>query len=356
MQSILVFPSSLDASLICLEDARKWKLKVIGASSVSNDPYKSWFDAWEYLPFIHEDHFASELDKIITRYNVSALAIPHAPSYQRIAEIKERFFPHIHFIEESPYVKQMSIINNARKLGKKSLETIKTMTGKSDPIREDFLTSLLSNALPLYGESSREKIIALCSIFVDAPKGDVIELGVFFGKSIYVLNRLAAYFKLGSTLAIDPWDMELSIQSESPQGIQKLSKVWDWETVFQGFLMNMQASHAGNFNYLRMPSSKAWQYYNTNTSVISAEFGDTPYTGKISILHIDGNHDEAIVSEDFRLWETRLQPGGWIVFDDYEWSQGSGPLNTVNQIKNEFAARIETFFVAGGAAFMKLKR
>ena len=354
MESVLVFPSSTEASLSCLKEARKWRWRVIGASSLENDPHKNHYDAWESLPFIHEDNFVVRLQQIIIQHNITALSIPHAPSYLRIENIKE-LLPNVTLIGNGPYINQVSVVQSYLQKAEEGLKLIRKLTGQDNALPKDFLASLLAHVLPLYGESSFQKIIALCAIFKDAPQGDVIEVGVFFGKSVFVLNRMSAYFNTGATLAVDAWDKDLSIQKESPQEIQQLSEVWNWDLVFQGFLINMQATHAGNFNYLRMSSTQAWKQYNSEKLISSSEFGDTIYKKKIAVLHLDGNHDQASVHEDFKLWSTNMLPGGWIIFDDYEWSQGDGPRKLVDRIRSEYQSRIERFFVEGGAAFIKLK-
>ena len=80
--------------------------------------------------------------------------------------------------------------------------------------------------------------------------------------------------------------------------------------------------------------------------------GETSYQGKISILHIDGNHDYEFVEKDSAIWSPMVQPGGWVIFDDFEWRFGDGP----KRAGGEFIERLkpETTFVEGGALFVQI--
>lgn len=353
-KSILVFPSTIDESVSFATDAKRWGRKVVGASSVENDPYVAHYAAWEKLPYINEDHFFERLKEIIEHHEVDSIFTPHAPTHLFLTKILNRL-PDIKLMGESPQSKNMNRVNDARQLASEGLRKISALTDQKDRLREDFLASLLAYAIPLYGECLLEKIYALCAIFCDAPKGDVIEIGSFFGKSAYVLNRLAAYFNTGLTISVDPWNMEDTIQKESPDNIQALSRVWDWDIVFQGFLLTMQGIHTPPFNYIRKASVQAYEQYSQSSFIESNQFGRTPVAGHIAVLHIDGNHDEQAVWDDLNLWGSKVVDGGWIIFDDYTWSQGDGPRIVADSMKKEERYKIEKNFVAGGAAFFKVR-
>lgn len=334
--TILVFPSSVDISLTFAQSNRENYTRIIGASSVDDDPHAQFFDHWERVPYIHEGDFSEKLKKLIKTHDIKEIYTPHAPSYLRLEEILCNLGDVI-LKGESPYDKQMQLVRNA--LNEDSL----------------FLASLIRHANTIYGECSAAKIRTLFRVFNQTPRGDVVEIGTFFGKSAYVLNRLAAYYNIGATLAIDPWQVDHSIQKKSPDAIQKLATLWNWELVFQGFLLNLKAVYVGAFNYLRLPSQQAWDVYTRNHDISSSDFGTTTYKGKIAVLHLDGNHDLASVQQDFDLWSQAIAPGGWILFDDYEWSQGDGPRQVADRIRHEWADRIDEFFVDAGTAFIKLK-
>jgi hypothetical protein len=144
------------------------------------------------------------------------------------------------------------------------------------------------------------------------------------------------------------------VQTDAPTHIQEASGGWDWDVVYQGFLVAMLSCASAPFNYLRMTSADAHATYVKSRAVTSPEFGETPLAGSIAILHLDGNHDEAAVAEDFALWGPLVVPGGWIIFDDYNWPHGDGPRKVADRAIAQYGARVRRSFVGGGAMFVNL--
>jgi hypothetical protein len=144
------------------------------------------------------------------------------------------------------------------------------------------------------------------------------------------------------------------VQGDAPIHIQEASGGWDWDVVCQGFLVAMLASASAPFNYLRMTSEAAHAHYAAQRSVASPEFGETQLAGEIAVLHLDGNHDEAAVAQDFALWGQHVVPGGWIIFDDYNWPHGDGPRKVADRAIAAYGPRVRRHFVGGGAMFINL--
>lgn len=356
MVTVLVIPSSIESSLPLLEAARKQGWKVVGASADPKDPHVDFFDFWSPLPFIHAQEFPSALKKLARELNITKIWTSHAPTFLFLNSNKN-LLPHgVTLVESSPYQMQLDFVSTALKAVDRQQAEISLRAGMPSQYPPSFVASLMTNAVNLYGECREEKGLGFCAALADAPKGDIVEIGSFFGKSAYLLNRISAWHSLGATIVVDPWRLEESIQHDSPMLIQHLSNVYDWDLVFQGFLIATAASSAGTaFNYIRLPSEQAWVLYSRNRKISSREFGTTKTSGKISLLHIDGNHDKSKVNQDFGLWSQRLADGGWIVFDDYEWSLGDGPRIVGDNARKSLGDRVTRDFVSGGALFLKVK-
>jgi SAM-dependent methyltransferase len=354
--SILIFPSALEASVRFAEDARQRGARTIGASSLEVDPNAAKFDAWVRLPFIGDERFFSDLERVVIEHGIDALYTPHAPSFHLLEQQLPLRLPALRLVGDGPFKRQMRKVQAGVEEARSNLAVIDGFAGRTTEFPVTLLAGLLAQVDEIHGECSREKILALCGIMPDAPKGDIVEIGCLYGKSSYILNRLGAHFDIGATLAVDAWNLELSVQHDAPMNIQKASGGWDWEIVYQGFLINMLGCSAAPFNYLRATSAQAHRHYRDARSVSSLEFGSTTFAGDISLLHIDGNHDEAAVEEDFQLWSPHLTAGGWIVFDDYNWPHGAGPRVVADRALRRFGGRVERHFVGGGALFMKISR
>jgi hypothetical protein len=355
VRTILVFPSNLDISVRFAAEARSWGWKVVGASSVADDSCAERYDQWVQVPYINDPLFFLALRSVAERFQIEAIHTAHAPTHLLLQTQLSRHLPKLRLFGDSPYQRQMRWVEYAFTHAADKLSCISEIKGQPTLIDPDWVAALLARADGIYGECSADKIVALCRIFPSAPRGDVIEIGSFFGKSAYVLNRLAHRYGIGLTVAIDPWDMGLSVQRESPEIIQALSAVWNWDRVFDGFLLTMQACSIPPFNYLKVRSADAWTRYREGAIIKTPEFGETAVAGSIAVLHIDGNHDEVAVAEDFALWGQRLAHGGWIVFDDYEWSQGDGPRRVGDRAISVYGDRLIRQFVAGGALFLKVR-
>lgn len=352
--AILVFPSCLESSVKFASEAKRWNGRVIGASSLDLDSYAAEYDAWEKLPFIGEPAFLDALEVIVERHAVSSVFTPHAPTYSFLETQLPSRLPNLKLVGDGPFKMEMNRVSGLLRQGEIDLVAVARHSFVRDQLPVQFLAGLMACTEALHGECSREKVIGLCAAASLTPKGDVVEIGSLYGKSTYVLNRLATYFGIGATLAVDPWRLDLTIQHDAPRAIQDASRGWDWETVYQGFLINMLAHGAPPLNYIRAPSAEAHIVYTSGQPVISREFGITMLHGSIAMLHIDGNHDEVAVAEDFELWSRRLEPGGWVVFDDYNWPHGDGPRRVADRAVSAYGSRLTRRFLAGGALFIRV--
>lgn len=352
--TILVFPSALEAAAKFAREAGQWGRRVVGASSLDVDPNASEFDAWDRLPFIGAPDFFEALGALAAREQITDLFTPHAPTFHLLEHELPKRLPALKLMGPGPFRRQMDRVTGALAEGKAGLAKAAEYGEGPSPLPVEFLAGLLVQVEAIHGECAREKILALCGVIPSAPKGDIVEIGALFGKSSYVLNRVGSYCGVGATLCVDPWDLGLSVQTDAPTHIQEASSGWDWDVVYSGFLVSMLACTAGGFNYLRMTSADAHGRYGQSRTVTSREFGATPLSGAISVLHLDGNHDEAAVAEDFALWGPLVLPGGWIIFDDYNWPHGDGPRKVADRAIAQYGARVRRNFVAGGAMFVNL--
>lgn len=352
--TILVFPSSLDASARFAEEAHRWGQCVVGASSVDTDPYATSYDAWERLPFIGENGFWGALGALVERRKIDSIFTPHPATFNFLAAELPSRLPRLAIVGEGPYKAEMRQIENAVEQARVAMTTIGEFGVAATPLPVQFVAGLLLQMERLYGQCSREKALAACAIAPSIVKGDVVEIGSLFGKSTYVLNRLASYCGIGATLAVDSWNLAIAVQHDASPDIQRAPSNWNWETVHQGFLVNMLGCACPPFNYAKMPSAEAYARYCAEPEVTSPEFGTTSFSGSIALLHIDGNHDETAVAEDFGLWSRRLAPGAWIIFDDYNWPHGDGPRKVADRALAYYGGRVRRHFLAAGALFVSI--
>jgi predicted O-methyltransferase YrrM len=215
------------------------------------------------------------------------------------------------------------------------------------------IASILRQATLIYGESNDEKLAALMAIFSSAPRGDVIEIGSLMGRSAFVLLYLAWRYRIGPVLSIDPWRALEAIQHKSPKEFQALVDEWDFEVIADGFMINMIPFRRDDHAHLRMTSEEGFSNYISNAAITSQLGQSISYSKKISVIHIDGNHDLDAVQKDCELWLDRMAPGGWVVLDDYLWAHGDGPYRVGNKLLQARNSHIDRSFVCGKALFIK---
>jgi hypothetical protein len=200
-----------------------------------------------------------------------------------------------------------------------------------------------------------EKISALCEIARYSPQGDVVEIGSWWGKSAFILARLARCYGVGKILCVDPWSSNYLVQCDEGGLVDGGIAQYDCDEALRVFEMNLLPYNANDINYLRMPSTEGAKYYSNYKSVTTDSFGSTDYCGEIAILHIDGNHSYEAAKADIEAWTGYVVAGGWIIIDDYVWPYGDGPKRVGDEYLVENYCRICTAFVMGTALFIQLE-
>ncbi len=343
-------------SLSFLEQALGNGLEVIGASSLRYDPHANRYPVWKYLPYISEASFDESLQLIIESNNISAIFSPNIVIWERLNQFCIKY-KKVRLLNPNPYDEQIkpyysalqlaeSVINDEASYGIKSSASY--MSTKLQ------IASLIHHSSIMSGMCGIEKISALCNIFPCIPQGDIVEIGVWQGKSAFILHVLSNIYKIGSVLCIDPWSSEEIIQPDASNIVNDISKSLNVDAAFTAFILNILPYSRGDINYIRETSSDASKIYAGDNKIYSPEFGYVPFTGSISLLHIDGNHSYISVSRDLSNWCHLVVSQGWIIFDDYLWAYGSGPKDVADEFIAQNPDIIHTSFVAGGALFLQL--
>ena len=180
------------------------------------------------------------------------------------------------------------------------------------------------------------------------------QIGSWWGKSAFILARLAHCCDIGNLLCVDPWSNEHLVQHDEKGLVDSGSAQVDAEEALAVFEMNLLPYSSNHVNYLRMPSTDGATHYRDHMSATTASFGTTNYRGHISILHVDGNHSYAAAKADIASWSGFVANGGWIIIDDYIWPYGDGPQRAGDEFLAENNDKIVVAFVMGSALFLQL--
>ena len=354
-RNILIFPGGMPQSLDFQRECLARKIKTVGASSLMFDVAKDQFDSWLYLPFITDPNFKAALQNALREHRVTEIYTPNIVVWNYL-------YTELPLIDAAVSLTNSSPIENVLGSYRKAKTRADFLVANQLSIASDIstperLTRLELAALCRYtnlipGMCDDDKFHALVNIVQHAVNGDIVEIGTWWGKSAFIFAFLAHFHRIGNVLCIDPWANENLIQGEKI--VDSGSEQADADEAFEVFQVGLIPLANMRLNFIRKPSVEAAGVYRQSREVCSDAFGTTTYTGKISILHIDGNHSFAAANSDMVSWSDLVSPGGWIIVDDYIWPYGDGPKRVGDDFLGANLTRISAAFVMGGALFMQL--
>ncbi len=344
-------PRALDYLRKCLQEGRK----VIGASSLGYDPSREKYPAWVHLPYVTDQAFNQALKKAVEVFGIGEIYTPNIVVWNYLNQSLENLIPGVALANTSPVDELLSGYRVALAKARHILANPLSLTSDVSPrplLSEIDVAALSRYADLIPGMCDDDKIRALINIARYSVNADIVEIGSWWGKSAYILARLAQSFGIGKLLCVDPWSNAHLVQNESiVDGGSSQVDAEEALTVFQIGLLPFNANH---MNYLRMTSVEGATHYGSRQPISTKAFGTTEYTGKIAILHIDGNHAYEAVKTDVDSWGSFVVGGGWIIFDDYVWHYGNGPQKVGDAFLESNRFRVATAFVMGTALFIQL--
>lgn len=354
-QATLVFPAVNQAAIAYLSSARHRGEQVICAASVASDEIAAEWGGLHRLPSIYDDDFERSFLSLVDGKLISRLYCPVASVHDFMRRFLATRLLDIELVGQSPIRQQVEqhrqLMNRARRL----FPLVELCADGAPSLSLVELAGVLRQAWLIYGESNDDKLAAMIGIFADASAGDVVEIGSLMGRSAFVLLYLAWRYRIGPVLTIDPWKSGTAIQRKSPSEFQTLVDEWDFEVLSEGFFVNMVPFRSDDLAHMRLTSEAAYAAYVSGERVLSSAGRAVEYSGRIAVIHIDGNHDYDCVKMDCMLWLERMLPVSWLILDDYIWAHGDGPYRVGNELLNEQQDRIERAFVCGKALFVKLR-
>ena len=352
---ILVFPAGMPHSLAFLDHALAEGQSVVGSSSLGCDPVRERYPLWVHLPYVGVSSFDESLRQAIVDFDIGGIYTPNLVVWDYLHRSIQISFPGVTLVNGSPVDSEMAPYHKALEFGLSVHVRPLELTG-SGPSRPSVsaleIAALFRHAENIPGMCDHEKIRALCEIFRSTPAGDIVEIGSWWGKSAFVLSRLAHCYGTGSLLCVDPWSNAHLIQNDERGLVDRVPL--DADEALTVFQINLLPYANGAVNYLRLPSIEASAEYRRSCIVTTPAFGETTYSGHIAVLHVDGNHSYANAQSDVASWHDLVVPGGWIVIDDYIWPYGDGPQRIGDEFLTAHHEQIACAFVMGSALFIQL--
>lgn len=356
-EKLLIFPAGMPRALAFRKQCELSGIRTVGASSLSYDPAASHYAEWRFLPYVVAEDFPAALLELIRSCGITGIFTANPVVWDQLAALLPKIAPGVRVVNPAPAAVEEAPYLEARAVAQRIIDQPLSLSD-SMPLRPAAPPLELAGILKLVdsvpGMCDDDKVAALCEIARSAPEGDVVEIGTWWGKSAMLLGLLARSYRIGPLLCVDPWSDGHLLQKDSTlvdDSSQRLSA----QRAFEVFTMNLAPVSCGTVNYIREPSVEAAALYAKQRTIENESFGRTAYSGRISILHVDGNHDLSAVQADIDAWGPFVEPaGGWVIFDDYRWPYGNGPRVVADRFCAVNAGRVARAFAMGGALFVQL--
>jgi Methyltransferase domain len=352
---VLVFPAGMPRALDYLQKCLREGRSVIGSSSLGYDPSQEKYPKWVYLPYVTNPEFNQALKQAVENFDIGEIYTPNIVVWNHLNQTLGQLTPGVTLANISPVDEALSgyraALGKARYFADHQLSLASCLPPRPLPSEVE-LAALSRYADIIPGMCDDHKLHALIEVARHSVKGDIVEIGSWWGKSAFILARLAQCFDIGKLLCVDPWSNAHLVQGEKT--VDSGSAQVDADEALTIFQIGLLPFYCNHINYLRMTSVDAAAHYKIECSVSTAAFGLTEYAGKISILHIDGNHAYEAAKADIEAWGSLVIAKGWIIVDDYVWPFGDGPKRVGDEFLERNYSRISTAFVMGTALFIQL--
>lgn len=352
---VLIFPGGMPRSLEYLQKCQRENRPVIGASSLGHDPARPQYPEWVNLPYVTEPEFAEALRDVVNTHGIGEIYTPNIVVWNQLSQMLHETVPGVVLANVSPVEESLEPYRSALRTAREFMANAYLLEVGGAPREWPAtveLASLIRYAEMIPGMCDGFKLRALIEIARHSVCGDVVEIGSWWGKSAFILARLAHLFGIGKLLCVDPWANELLKQNE--ETVDSGSEQVDADEALEVFKIGLLPFNMNHINYLRQPSVEAAACYGSGCPVVTEAFGTTEYSGRISILHIDGNHTYECAKADVESWCEKVVAGGWIIIDDYIWPYGDGPQRVGDAFLDAAREQISTAFVSGTALFIRL--
>lgn len=358
MSVTLVFPVSTPDGRAYLSQALERGERVVGASSDTSDPTDGAVP-WTRLPLVHEPAFLPAFLDLVRTHQVTQV---HAAAHMVHAALGDLLREHdlpLKIINRSALQQEFARWDDIFARAEHWTRLIAALAPGRTPPEPAFLAGVIRLAFDLFGKSYDDKLAALIACLLDAPDGDIVEIGSLFGRSASVL--LAGRALGGSErrlFVFDPWSSAAGAQQDLPKAMQDYTRSAGLEGVARAFEATFAAlAPPSAMTAYRTPSVEGHAIYRGAADGEAVRlFKPRPAlkpSGRIALLHIDGNHDVACAAEDVSLWSPLVAPGGWVAVDDYCWRYGDGPKLAGDALLAQWGEGVARAFVAGDCLFIQ---
>lgn len=164
------------------------------------------------------------------------------------------------------------------------------------------------------GWCSIDKATNLARIILQTKPELCVEIGVFGGSSLIPQALALQENNNGIIVGIDPWTKDAALEEMSNNDNKSWWSSLDYNQIYKKLISIIKQFELDDFVDLIKDKSE---------NVV-----DNFKNESIDILHIDGNHCEALAYKDSVNYFPKVKMGGYIFFDDISWREDPEIIST----------------------------
>lgn len=177
------------------------------------------------------------------------------------------------------------------------------------------LSEEIREILPtIHGWCSIEKATKLIELIVNNKLKNCVEIGVFGGSSLIPQALALRYLGAGVVHGIDPWENNCALEEMVHPDHRKWWGELNFESVYNDCIKHID----------RLKLTRFCNLMRAKAEDVVGKFAD----GSVDLLHIDGNHSEALSYKDATLYLPKVKKDGFIMFDDIWWCEVENQVTT----------------------------
>jgi len=168
----------------------------------------------------------------------------------------------------------------------------------------------------MHGWCDPDKGKRLAELIVKHNCHNILELGIFGGRSLLSMAKVCEQRGSGLVTGIDPWSASASLEgTNDPQNNEWWQKL-EYEEIYRSFVGLVLAHHLTKYcRWFRCKSAEAAAFYKPES---------------IDLIHQDSNHSEEVSCAEIELFHPLLKPKAIFVMDDVRWETTSKARELLN--------------------------
>jgi len=167
-----------------------------------------------------------------------------------------------------------------------------------------------------------EKATLMAELIVEKNCQEIVELGIYGGRSLAPMAMACQFKGSGKVTGIDAWSASAALEGKNhPSNDEWWSSRANLNEVYNQFVRGIQKHNLGNWC--------AWH------KMKSLEAVDLFKEASIDFMHQDSNHSEEVSCEEINRWWGKVRQGALWVLDDSDWPTNQRAIAILNQSCNK---------------------